>query len=130
MHLVQPERHSPAAGWWLYFALMLGLTALSLLSSISSPLDLATSIVSAFGLAGLWGYIRQVAVGWRLLWAAYFALSLALNVAMLTLTLVELGPSSELFAVWLLVSLLVFPLYLALWRYAYRSPAAWLATDA
>lgn len=123
------ERAAPHSAWWLYVVLLCGISALSLMTGPSSPLEFALGMFNLFALAGLWGYIRQVAVGWQPVWAAYFVLSLMLGAVPLVLMLIDPGPSLGLVVALGFSSALVLPLYLALWRYAFRSPAVW-APDA
>jgi hypothetical protein len=126
-----PENTMPSSFWWLYFALSLLLSALSLIRGVSSPLELAFGILNAFGLAGLWGYICQAAVGWRLFWVLYFVASVVANIAGLVLFVASIGRLE--FALLVIVSfsiVLVAPMYLALWRYAFRSPKIWLVQSA
>jgi hypothetical protein len=126
MHLmIGSDRRRPTQAWWLYFALVLALAIMSLIGT-RSPLDLANSIVNAFGLVGLWGYIRQVAVGHRLFWAGYFAVSVLLSAIATALNVADAAPAVVLaFAL-----TFVLPLYYALWQYAFRSPGAWRVADA
>jgi hypothetical protein len=115
----------PSGAWWLYFALLVALCALSLLGS-RSPLDFVSGIVNAFGLVGLMGYIRQLAIGSRSVWAGYFAVSVILSVVALSLNVADSAPV----AVLLVALALALPLYYALWQYAFRSPLAWQRADA
>lgn len=117
--------HNPSTAWWLYFALMLALVVLSLLSGPASPLDVVFGIVNAVALAGLWGYIRQVAVGSCMFWAGYFVLSVLLNLASLLVNIATAEGSGVPFAIIALSAALVLPLHIALWRYAFCSRAAW-----
>ncbi|MEZ5460351.1 hypothetical protein [Dokdonella sp.] len=121
----------PSYIWWFYFALSLLLAVVSLIQGVSSPIELAFGIVNAFALAGLWGYISQVAVGWRLFWVLYFVASVVANIVGLALFAADIGQRD--FAFLMIVSfsiVLVAPMYLALWRYAFRSPKVWMIQSA
>lgn len=90
-----------------------------------------SNILNAFALVGLWGYLRQVPVGWKEFWAVYFVLSLALSLVALVANATYSGALEPLTLVMLsLASLLVLPLYFALWQYAFSSPRVWSKPNA
>jgi hypothetical protein len=125
------DRPLPNPLWWAYFALWVALALLSLLLS-SSPLDFVSNTFNAFGLAGLWGYIRQVAVGGRSLWVGYFIVSICLSLVAVVFNLVDVSRADITFLLFLIgiAGGLALPLYFALWRYAFRSAHVWLKTNA
>lgn len=119
------KRRMPNGAWWFYFALVAVLATLSLFGA-RSPLDFAAGVINAIGLIGVWGYLRQVAVGYRVLWVGYFALSVVASLLALGLNAADSVPAGAL----LLALVFVLPLYYALWQYAFRSPGVWQASDA
>jgi len=129
-----PTNPSPSSMWWVYFVLVGVLTLSGMLQGPWSPLDVLASIFAAFSLVGLWGYIRQVPIGWKQFWVVYFALSLFLSVVLTVgiLVAVELPPGTlGLFlALLALGGLFAAPLYVALWRYAFRSAHLWSEGEA
>ncbi|MEZ5463566.1 hypothetical protein [Dokdonella sp.] len=126
-----PENTVPSYIWWFYFALSLLLSVVSLIQGVSSPIELAFGIVNAFALVGLWGYISQVAVGWRLFWVLYFVASVVANIVGFALFAAGIGQRDFAFLAIVSFSIvLVAPMYLALWRYAFRSPKVWMIQSA
>jgi hypothetical protein len=120
------ESSSPGSVWSAYFWLLAVLFTLSFFRGVTSFVDLVLGIVNAFALAGVWGYIRQVAVGWRLFWVFYFVFS-ALGSLVGFIALIASVDCLDfgIFAILGCGALLVAPMYLALWRYAFRSPCVW-----
>ena len=116
--------------WWrFYFALLCVLFALSALSGPASPLDVALTVVHAFALVGLFGYLRSVAIGWREFWLVYLGLSLSLHATGLAFALShEAVRETGLAVILTLLALLMLPMFLALWRYAFRCPGLWAAS--
>jgi putative Ca2+/H+ antiporter (TMEM165/GDT1 family) len=87
------------------------------------------AIFDGFGLVGLWGYLRGIAIGWRVFWGIYLALlvvQIACGIAGTALFAAKSGTvMAYLFAIALF--LLAAPQCWALWRYAFRSSAIWQA---
>ncbi|KAF1716503.1 hypothetical protein CSC74_11845 [Pseudoxanthomonas yeongjuensis] len=116
----------PGAGWWLYFWIL----ALSNVVSIFlDPPDLADWILlifSGIALAGLWGYLRNQAIGNRLFWAAFFGVSVLVTAYCLVRPFF-LNPEFRglVLGAALIGLALSAPLLLALWRYAFRSSNLW-----
>ena len=112
--------------WWAYFALL----ALALgwsLFSIRSPLDVASVVFNGLGLAGLWAYLRGVAIGWRMLWVLYlalFAFAIFCGVAGIALFAAKSGTILP-YVMLAQVSLATIPQWFALWCYAFRRPTVW-----
>lgn len=122
----QTVQQYPSRFWRGYFFLLGFLIGLSLLSGSGSLLNVFLALFNAFGLAGLWGYITQAAVGWRAVWGVYFCLSLAVNGLLVLLQLRDVVNESLPPLAFLAFSALpLVPLYIALWRYVCRSPSAW-----
>ena len=116
--------------WWAYFFL-LALIFVRSLFNIHSPLDMLAAILDGFGLVGLWGYLRGIAIGWRVFWGIYLALfliELACGVAGTALFAAKSGAVMPYLLVIALL-LLAAPQCLALWRYAFRSGAIWQAAN-
>lgn len=114
-------------GWVVYAALLtFGVLAgearnVSVAREVSA-LTLANWVLSATLLTGLWGYALQRPIGGRAYWRAAFWLVLFANAVMLV-PLLLLGGQVLLFTGAL--TLLIVPAYVAVYRYAYRSPALW-----
>ena len=125
---IPSARQRPGLLWWAYFMLLVGLTLLGFLFT-GSPLDVAYGIFDAVGLIGLWGWLRQVAIGWRAFWACYLALTVLFS--LLEAAIGFFGASPPDFQTLVLglcaIVLLLSPLYVALWRYAFRSDSVWVA---
>ncbi len=112
--------------WWIYFALI----ALYWLLAVFSVHTLSDGLQAAFfgfGLVGLWGYLRHVAIGWRALWIAYLALFVLWVVGNIVLHFVR-GPAAGVLPALIAAFgvLLVFGLAAwALWRYSFRCASLW-----
>lgn len=82
----------------------------------------ASWVLSAAMLVGLWCYALQRPVGSERYWRAVFWI-LAMSTAMMLLPVLMRGGELALFTAALTV--LIVPAYVAVYRYAYRSPALW-----
>jgi len=125
---MDPEKKQFA--WWYYFWLLVVLIVTSpiFFEAIEDWLHWALAVPS---LVGLWGYLRRRPLGRRYLWIGYFCLLIIdLLARWLFGPSVEIPPEFRLaFSVVIVVcSALVIPLYIALWRYAFRSPDVWRGT--
>ena len=112
--------------WWAYFVL-LALVLVRSIFSIHSPLDAASAVFDGLGLAGVWAYLRSVAIGWRTLWVVYlvlFAVEIICGVAGVGLFAAKSGTLTPYVKLTALI-LLTIPEWLALWRYAFRSVSVW-----
>ena len=114
------------SAWWYYFWLVV-------LSNVASifldPPDLegwAHLLLSGVALLGLWGYLRDRALGHHVFWGAFICISLSVVVYYLVRALF-LGSELRTIAIGgaVIGLTLGFPLLLALWRYAFRSPHIW-----
>lgn len=108
--------------WAGYFLLLCVTFVLGLFLGSHGPVTLINSILTGIGLVGLWGYLSQKAIGWRLFWAVMFVMQSLGTLAVLLLPLVSDLPLVLVVIVFVLTS----PLLLALFRYAFRSPHIWL----
>jgi hypothetical protein len=90
-------------------------------------MDIVLSIFFGMGIAGLWGYINELRIGARPFWVAYFVITMS----MVGYAVLKMLISPELRAwgqLWVLVGIamgLSLPQWIALWRYAFRSPQVW-----
>ncbi len=116
----------PGFYWWLYFGFLLLGTVLVLVRGFSSPLESAWDVFNALFLFGLWGYIRQVPMGWRPFWVIYFiymACGGLVTLYYLAGSIINL--EKALFNGLAIGSVLAIPIFVALWRYTFRSPHIW-----
>jgi hypothetical protein len=104
---------------------MLLVAAGSLFTGDYSPFDLALSVFFSFGLVGLWGFIRNVAIGWRPFWVGYFVLVMV--GVLYSIGDLVLGPAvdTDFLLVAGVACLITIPQWAALWSYAFRSPGIW-----
>jgi hypothetical protein len=127
--LVDRERKQFA--WWYYFWFLVVLGAIS---PFFGPLDLTDWAFWAFdiiGLVGLWAYLRRRPIISRHLWSAYFLAAVAISLYYSVTAFTEETEFLALFIGVCAVALAIsFPLFLALWRYAFRSPDVWGGTGA
>lgn len=114
-----PELAKPHGAWWIYFAIHVAGTMHWFLR-IESPSDFLWGIFGAYGVVGLWGYLRRYAIGWHTFWRIYFVVSLAIMFIDMFSTLFEWPP-----IVFSLVVAYAVPYYYALWQYAFRAPQIW-----
>lgn len=116
--------------WWAYFAL-LALTTVSSCFGIHSSLDALLDVFNAYGLVGLWGYLRGLAVGWRKFWVVYFILFVADTVYSVGLIAWFAWQSHAAMYYYMSVAaaLLCIPQGLALWYYGFRSSSIWQAAQ-
>lgn len=112
--------------WWYYFWFLVVLAAIS---PFFGPFGLTDWVFWAFdliGLIGLWAYLRRRPVVSRHLWSAYFLVAVAVA---LYYSIDIFAEETEHLALMIGVSTVAlavsFPLFLALWRYAFRSPDVW-----
>jgi len=132
MEPVSAAAQGPRATLWrVYFVFLLLVFVLGNLVGPHSPLVLLKTIFYAFGLVAIWGLIRDIAIGWRPFWVAYFWLVMAGVVY--TLATLAFGPGAPWpSGAWLVVGgglLVTTPQWVALWLYAFRRPGIW-AKDA
>ena len=115
------------SGWWVaYFIIIVVLAFLGVVFGTHSPLSLLSSIFNAFGLVGLWGYLSDKAVGWRLLWVTYVCVMFfGVLVGFLPAAWHGATADAELLVLVLVVAAFSAPLWWANWRYAFRSPHIW-----
>jgi hypothetical protein len=120
-------------GWKLYFWLSLVLYPLSLLMlgvQWMQPLDVLDLLVTGTGLTGLLGYVYSRRIAGRRFWRRWLPFQLSWDIAIVMLW-APLGLSQNLpvapgSAVERTTSLLfLIPLYIGLFRYAFRSPDLW-----
>lgn len=116
--------------WWIYFAFQLFVWIFELFTGGHAPVDLLLSAFFGIGLVGFWGYLRGVSIGPRVLWPIYFCLLVAAAAYGAGSALLRAAHSDAAFIVPLLlvVVVLTYPLWLALWRYAFRSNDIWRAS--
>ncbi|WP_158886656.1 hypothetical protein [Rhodanobacter sp. L36] len=114
--------------WWAYFAL-LALAGVSSCFGIHSLLDALLAVFNAYGLVGLWGYLRHLAIGWRRFWIVYFVLFVADAVYGVGLIawLAWHSHAAMYYYMFAGAILLFAPQCLALWRYGFRSSSIWQA---
>jgi len=128
--MTQTNSHIWKNLWWAYF-ILLALVLVRSLFSIHSSLDAVSAVFNGLGLIGLWGYLRGVAIGWRMLWSIYLALfviSMIFGIAGTALFAAKSG-SVVSYSMFVALILLAIPQCLALWRYAFRSRAIWQAAQ-
>lgn len=126
------DREKIAFAWWYYFWLITALSIASLFF-IQGWLDALHVLAGVPALVGLWAYLRKRRVLHRYFWAAYFLYNVGVGIWDVVATVSDSGEAFQvfgatawlLFALMALVTALMFPLYLALWRYAFRSPQIW-----
>jgi hypothetical protein len=117
--------------WWYYFWFLVVLTAISPLFGLVDLADWAFLGFDIIGLIGLWAYLRRRPIGSKHLWSAYFLAAVAVPLYYSVTFVVEEPEFRALFIGAFTVLLAVsFPLFLALWRYAFRSPDVWGGTGA
>ena len=117
--------------WTAYFCLACLAWLFGLVFGDHSPIDLLNSALFGMGLVGLWGYINDLRIGWRLFWVAFFVFSSAAVGYLLLVLLAEPAMRGDSEA-WIILAVgvaLAFPQWLAWWRYAFRSPHLWAASD-
>ncbi|HVT58636.1 MAG TPA: hypothetical protein VHR45_09560 [Thermoanaerobaculia bacterium] len=145
---IATDRQPPSRLWWIYFLCLLALAALgakSYLALLLRPdrqehdllIGAAASALNAWGLLGLWCYIRSKPLGFSWIWKLCLVLTadqLAFAAYLFGKTFMMVAPYESLFPVRgeRVVSLLglcgilfAIPLLIALWRYAFRSPELW-----
>lgn len=113
--------------WWsVYFSLMSLAFVASLLLGNHPPIRFLTYIFNGLGLVGLWGYISDKALGWRVFWIVYLVFSIALAALNFVPSLWD-GLQHDLpwLSLLLVAVLIQLPGWIALWRYAFRSPHIW-----
>jgi hypothetical protein len=117
-----------ASLWWSYFALIV-LTTVASWFRIHTVLDAVLAIFNGYGLVGLWGYLRRMAIGWRKFWIVYFVLFLVAAVSSVgpVAWAALLSHSAMLYYMVVASILLCAPQCLALWRYGFRSASIWQA---
>jgi hypothetical protein len=126
MQTTQTETMEEKGGWWFaYFVLMVLAFAGALVTGGHSPFELAKSIFFGFGLIGLWGFIRNVAIGWRRFWVGYFLLVMA--GVIYSIGNLVLGPAidSDFLVLAAVACVFTAPQWAALWLYAFRSSVIW-----
>lgn len=109
--------------WAGYFLLLCVTSVLGLLVGLHSLISLVNSILTGISLVGLWGYLSQKRIGSRLIWATMFLIQAVGAIAVLLRPFFSDLPivfGAVIFA-------FTFPLLLALFRYAFRSPSIWLS---
>lgn len=119
---------SPVPGpWWCgYLVLLVLFVVLGLLRGPGSPIGVIFALLHTFALVGVYGYVYGIAIGWREFWAGYLVLAIALDLAAAVLGYwLEPLRDTVLALILLLVAVLLLPMYVALWRYAFRSPQIW-----
>ena len=132
MPLMSDDKTSkPGFYWRLYFGLLVLGTALVLVRGFSSPIESAWDVFNVLFLFGLWGYIRQVRIGWRPFWAIYYiymACGGLVTLYYLAVSIINL--EKALFNGLAIGSVLAAPIFVALWRYTFQSPHIWGAKSA
>lgn len=115
--------------WWYYFWFLVMLSAIFQLFGPLDPADWASWVFDIIGLIGLWAYLRRRPIISRHLWSAYFLVAVA---TALYYTVTFFAKGTEFRALFVGVYAVAmaagFPLLLALWRYAFRSPDVWAGT--
>jgi len=137
-----PEPPPLRIGWKIFFFALAGLTLLSVPLVYFSTMQIQLADAAGFAsglvtLAGLYGFAFHRALGARRFWAVWLPLLVAWDAifqfALVPAGLAEHDPSeapygtAELVFVYSMVYLLYLPIYIALYRYAYRSPELWRA---
>ena len=109
-----------------YFMLAAVVFVISLVTGTHSPLRLLMFIFNGFGLIGLWGYLSDKAIGWRSFWAVYACLMLLAATTVYGPDLWHgLRHDAGLVMVLLASAIFTVPEWVAVWRYAFRSPHIW-----
>jgi len=119
--------------WWYYFWLLVALAAVSLFFWPVEPTDWAFLGFESIALVGLWAYLRRRPLLSVQLWRLYFLVIIA--AFFYSALQLIIGQHSDPFGdgswykwlvgIWLLSLLVVTPLFIALWRYAFNSPDIW-----
>ena len=116
----------PRVGWWLYFWVLVLSNVTSIFLDPPDLEDWMLLLLSGIALVGLWGYLRNRALGHRLFWVAFFGISVAAIAYYLTQPfLVDPAWRNLVLGGAVIGLFLSAPLLLALWRYAFRSPHIW-----
>lgn len=139
---LRPRR--PSALWWAYFALyvlLFGVTFVNYLAEGhfgtfgAAMLSAALLSLDAVSIAGLYAYIRSQALFAPMIWRIVLILLLARLLfagSLLASSLLPWDSTREQYVALagLLSVMLVVPMLVALWRYAFRSPEVWSAASA
>jgi hypothetical protein len=120
-------------GWRIYFWLMTALLLAAVVAEIVVPADdllinAADYVLSGFSLVGLFGYAHRRIIFKQLIWRAWLPLILVwdLGVMLRHFARGDLGgDAATVVTVILFGTLVVVPLYVALYRYGYRSSELW-----
>lgn len=139
---LQPWRR-PNMLWWGYFALYIVLFCVTFLNFIAEGhfqsfggtlLSAALLVFDALCLAGLYAYIRSVALFappfWRIM-LALLSVRILVGGGLLAFSLWpwEAGPEQYVALAGLFSILLTVPMLIALWAYAFKSPYIWSNSD-
>ena len=126
------DREKKQFAWWYYFWFLVVLTVFTAFF-FGRDLDYAFLAFDTMGLVGLWAYLRRRPVVSRYLWRLYFVGMCAV----FAYTCTTLLPLKHVFPVedhiwlsiliggWFFTLLVMLPLFIALWRYSFRSHEIW-----
>jgi hypothetical protein len=111
--------------WWYYFWLLIVLAAVPPIMHEGLG-DWLQWLLGLIPIAGLWGYLRSKPLGHRFFWMGYFIFAV-LSVVYSASSLFQAPPEWRLAfsLVFILCAAVAFPLFVALWRYGFRSPDIW-----
>ena len=123
-------------GWRIYFwvlAALYGFGVLFVFGAGPTAIDLVDVLISALALTGLYGYVFQKRVFSRDFWTKwplFPAWDFLYNVVLTGILGLGIQPDEDVsggeqFWLTLVLFLFLLPLYLALFRYATRSPDVW-----
>ena len=124
--MTRNDSRSGKSLWWVYFGL-LALAWFASLFDIHSLFDALLALFYGYGLVGLWGYLRDVAIGWRIFWATYlilFSAAVLYSIGLIAWFALQTS-SGMLYAILVAGILLCIPQCVALWRYSFRSALLW-----
>ncbi len=115
------------ACWWGYFVLQGVASVSALLIEPASLRSVALATFFGVGLFGLWGYLRNVRIGARRFWVAYFWLLIVGAGTSTASTLWHALHSDAVFLLSLLLLAVVcaVPSWVAIWRYASPGNPVW-----
>jgi hypothetical protein len=122
-----PPLSAKGLGWRIYLGVLVVVASLAIVFGAKNPSDISMTLFNSVAVIGLWGYVYDLPMGWREFWMIYFPLSVispAYGVWEFAM-----GPGAPWpLTLWLaafVLMLLNVPLWIGLWRYAFRSPAIW-----
>jgi hypothetical protein len=120
-------------GWRVYFWLVGLFLVIALVAEIVEPaddpfVDTVDYLTSGFSLAGLFGYAYSRRILSQTIWRIWLPIAVVWDLALLVRQVTKGNLASDLvtfFAIALLWAIVAVPVYVAIYRYGYRSPDLW-----